>query len=162
MERDEAYLKKAVGTLAQLDSGDPASLHRARTRLNLATLMKRARNTDGEEEGLSAQRVLESVFVHAAFYAPRDLMEQGDYERAILHLSIASEIRPENPYVWYNLARVQARIGREGAAVKSLHRAVDSGLNDPDRLEEEPDLTSLQDREDFIDLLNELNKKREQ
>jgi tetratricopeptide (TPR) repeat protein len=161
MERDEAYLKKAVGTLARLASDDPASLHKARTRLSLATLKSRARNTDDEEESLSAQRALSSVFIHAAYYAPGELMERGEYERAIGNLSIASEIRPENPYVWYNLARAQARADREGLAVKSLRKAVENGLSEI-RLEEEPDLELLQGRKDFLELIAEMDPKRPQ
>ncbi len=156
IERDEAYLKMAARTLAQLVPNDPAGLHNARNELKLSTLEKRARNTDDEDESLSARRTLESVFVQTAFYLPRELMERGDFGRAVLVLTIASEIRPENAYVWYSLARAQARAGNEGSAVKSLRRAVENGLSDIAQLKEDPDLESLQGRKDFLELLAEM------
>ncbi len=153
IERDETYLKMAARALAKLVPNDPAGLHNARNELKLSTLKKRARNTDDEDESLSARRTLESVFVQTAFYLPRGLMERGEFGRAVLVLTIASEIRPENAYVWHSLARAQARAGNEGAAVKSLRRAVENGLSDIAQLNEDPDLESLHGRKDFLELL---------
>ena len=89
-------------------------------------------------------------------------MEREEFERAVLALSVAAEIRPESPYVWYSLARAHARAGSEGLAVKALRRAVDNGLSDVGQLKENPDLKSLQDREEFLELLAEMAQKREQ
>jgi tetratricopeptide (TPR) repeat protein len=161
IERDETYLKMAARTLAQLAPNDPAGLHNARKRLKLSILEKRARHTDDEDESLSARRSLESVFVQTAFYLPRELMERGDFGRAVLVLTIASEIRPENGYVWFSLARAQARAGNEGSAVKSLRRAFENGLSDITQMKEDPDLQSLSGRGDFLELLAEMAPKRE-
>lgn len=88
-------------------------------------------------------------------------MEREEFERAVLTLSVAAEIRPESPYVWLSLARAHAMAGSEGLAVKSLRRAVENGLSDTQQLEDDPDLKSLKDREDFIELLSEMAPKVE-
>ncbi len=159
LERDADYLKIASDSFARLSPDDPMALGKALGQLRIDALKKKAADTSDVEERLSAQRCLESVFVQTTFYVPSRLFEQKDYERAILSLSIATKIKPESPYVWFTLARAQARTGRKGSAVKSLERAVGAGLADAALLLENTDLESLRDNKDFRQLIRELEDK---
>lgn len=158
LERDADYLKHASESFARLSPDDPMALGKALGQLQVNSLKKKAADTTDVDEGLSAQRRLESVFVQTSFYVPRRLFEQKDYERAILSLSIATRIKPESPYVWFSLARAQALAGRKGNAVKSLERAVKAGLTDVDLIKENADLESLRDKEEFRRLIQDLEK----
>ena len=159
LDRDADYLKRASESFARQSPDDPMALGKALQQLQIKSLKKKAANESDLEESLSAQRRLESVFVQTSFYVPRRLFEQQDYERAILSLSIATKIKPASPYVWFTLARAQARTGRKGSAVKSLERAVEAGLTDAALLLENTDLESLRDNKDFRQLIRELEDK---
>ena len=160
LERDGDYLEHASDSFARLSPDDPMALGKALGQLRIGSLKKKAADTSDVEEGLSAQRRLESVFVQTSFYVPRRLFEQKDYERAILSLSIAAKIKPESAYVWFSLARAQALIGRKGNAVKSLERAVEVGLTDADLIKENADLESLRDHKGFRRLIQALENNQ--
>jgi tetratricopeptide (TPR) repeat protein len=158
--RDERYLKQAAAAFARASADDPGALVRLLRELKIPTLKRRAREDDDLEERLSARRSLESVFVQTGYYLPRHLLETGDDERAVLSLSVAVEIKPESPLVWFTLARAQARTGREGKAVESLERAIEAGFSDAALLEEQADLEALRDEEGFRGLLETLRRSR--
>ena len=73
---------------------------------------------------------------------------------------MAAEIKPESPFVWFTLARAQARTGRAGRAVESLERAIEAGFSDAALLEEHADLEVLRDEEGFRRLLPVLEGSR--
>jgi Flp pilus assembly protein TadD len=109
--------------------------------LRISELRKKA---GGEgAEAVSARRVLNSVQSQVAFYLPRDASQRGAHAEAALYLTIAAEIRPEDPQVWYHLAAAQARAGRGKTALASLGKAVDAGFADRARLESDADLASV-------------------
>jgi Flp pilus assembly protein TadD len=91
-----------------------------------------------------------------AFYLPRDASKRGDHAEAALYLSIASEIRPEDPQIWYHLAAAQARAGRGKSALASLGKAVDAGFADRAQLESDADLASLRREPVFQQLVTRL------
>ena len=74
---------------------------------------------------------------------------------------MAAEIKPESPYVWITLARAQARTGREGRAIESLERAVETGFSDAAFLEEHADLEPLRGEERFQRLIRALRDSSE-
>ena len=91
-----------------------------------------------------------------AFYLPRDASKRGDHAEAALYLSIASEISPEDPQIWYRLAAAQARAGRGKSALASLGKAVNAGFADRARLESDADLASLRREPVFQQLVTRL------
>ena len=54
-------------------------------------------------------------------------MEQGDHERAFLHLRAALELRPRTAHVWTNLGTLYRRHGDLAAAESGYLRAVELG-----------------------------------
>jgi predicted esterase len=155
-ERERAQLQRAQEAIARARAAvdDPTALVRLLSDLQIQSLRKKA---EGEgDEGLSAQRVLNSLQSQVAFYLPRDASKRGDHAEAALYLSIASEIRPEDPQIWYHLAAAQARAGRGKSALASLGKAVDAGFADRARLESDADLASLRREPVFQQLVTRL------
>ena len=93
--------------------------------------------------GEAARRVLETIFSHTSFYLANAFLAEGDMRRAVLSLGIANEIRPQAPFVEYNLACALARSGYRGAALDALERAVDEGWSDGTQMLADPDLKPL-------------------
>jgi len=155
-ERDRDTIARARQVIAQSreDADDPYALSRVLSELQLASLKKKAAGQG--EEALSARRVLSSIQAQVAFYLPRAASERGAHGEAAFYLTIASEIHPEEPQVWYRLAAAQARAGRSKKALASLGHAVEAGFRDRGRLEAESDFASLRRETAYQQLLARL------
>jgi predicted esterase len=101
------------------------------------------------EERLSAERLLANLRVEAGFYLPEELLARGDAAHARLMLSVAVEIDPDEPRVYYNLASAEARSGQNRRALHELDRAVAKGFRRFDRLEADPDFARLREDPEF-------------
>ena len=60
--------------------------------------------------------------------------EKKQWDRSIFVLSIATEISPERPAVWYDRAEAYARKGDRKRALADLRQAIDTGWKDLDAL----------------------------
>jgi len=95
------------------------TLEKARGKLHIEKLKKRAESQD-REEAAAAQRMLATAFVNAGFYEPRDYFAKEDFRRAAGMLRIAMAIWPGVPHVCYQLARATAQLGEADEAFKAL------------------------------------------
>ena len=107
----------------------------------------------------SAQRRLESAFVHLAFYAPRRFDRAGDHPRAALSLQLATEIKPDHWRAWYALATAQAGAGRKSKAVAALQRAIDAGYSDLSHIENDRDLDPIRGEEGYRRIVEALRTR---
>ena len=89
--------------------------------------------------------MLETVFVYTSFYQPRALMASGHEETALATLQLAGAVKPGNPRVCYNRAKVHARLGRTAEAVADLSCVAEAGWAVPDLVEGDADLQPLRD-----------------
>jgi predicted esterase len=128
--------------------------------LEIPALKKKATEAPSKDDRLHAQRLLEVVSVQQGFYLARGFREYGDYPRAALTLSVAAEIHPEEPFLWYRLAAAQAQMGEKDNALSSLKKAVEYGFKDAEKLENDFDLKSLRDEKQFKKILEEVKKKK--
>ncbi|HSB62467.1 MAG TPA: hypothetical protein VLI67_12155 [Vicinamibacteria bacterium] len=137
--REERMIRDARQALGRALARDGGSWSSGRivSRMQIEPLRKRAGT--GTEDGRAALRVLNAVFVQAAFYLPRDARDRGDHERAALFLSVAAAIRPEDAQVWYRLAAAESLAGRPRQAVEALRHSLDAGFTDGGRLAADPD-----------------------
>jgi tetratricopeptide (TPR) repeat protein len=159
-ERRAEWELEAVDRARRAMGGVPGgeerrSLGRVLARFDLEGLKRRAASGDPEER-LSAQRVIESVFVQSAFYVPRDLLDEGQFERALLVLRVAGEIEAEDPRVWFGLAQAHARLGEEDEAFGWLEKLVGSGMIRRATLEQDPHLEPLRGDARFGALLSRI------
>ena len=127
--------------------------------LNIPSLQKKAKEAASRDDRLQAQRLLEVVAVQHGFYLARGFREYGDYARAALTLSVAAEIHPEEPLLWYKLAAAQAQMDQKENALSSLKKALEHGFKDAEKLENDFDFKSVRDEKQFKKIMEEVKKK---
>jgi tetratricopeptide (TPR) repeat protein len=140
-------------------SGNVPKLEHVLAFLQVDELKKKAKEAPLKEDRLQAQRLLTVVAIQHGFYLARGFREYGDFERLALCYSVAVEIHPDEPYLWYGLARAQAQLGEKEKAMESLKKAVDHGFKDADKIANDFDLRSLQDEKQFKKILERLKKQ---
>ena len=77
------------------------------------------------------------------YYLPQAFSEKKQWDRVVFILSVAAEVSPESPYVWYSRAEAYAHKGDRKRAFADLQQAIDKGWKD---------LPSLQKSEAFAPL----------
>jgi tetratricopeptide (TPR) repeat protein len=117
---------------------------------------KRQAESSDKQESLAAKRVLNTILVQTSFYLPQMFTDRGEHDRAIFALSIAAEIRPESPEIWYQLAAANARKGNKKKALELLRKAVDKGFNDKARLAEEKAFDNLRQEKAYQEVAAKL------
>lgn len=140
-------------------SGNVPKLEHVLEFLQVADLKKKAKDAPLKEDRLQAQRLLTVVRIQHGFYLARGFREYGDFARLALCYSVAAEIDPDQPNLWYGLARAQAQMGEKEKAMESLRKAVDHGFKDADKMANDFDLRSLQDEKQFKKMLERLKKQ---
>src|SRR5260370_36978867 len=145
--RERGQLSAAEEILARATQAEPWLLGRVVSDLQVERLRQRA--VGESDEGRSARRILNAVFVQTAVYLPRDARQRGDHEAAARFLSAAAALRPEDAQVWYRLAAAQSRAGRRRPAVDSLRRALEAGFTDGPRLDGDADFDRVREDADF-------------
>lgn len=83
-------------------------------------------------------------------------MKMGDFSKAKTYLERAVGLKPNDPYLRYNLGCLEALAGRKEGAVIHLKKACQLGLA-PANFRQDPDLASLAGYASFEDLV--VNKK---
>jgi hypothetical protein len=111
-----------------------------------------ARPVGGSHDS-SAERLLASIFGRTSYYFAGEALEKKEYSRAIYFLTVATEVRPENPLAWYNRGCGWARAGNNKRALEDLRVAVEKGFHDRAQMEKDPDLVSLKGEPAFGEIL---------
>ncbi len=150
--RDKQYLAAAPKAM------NTADLAQAIKDLKIQELKKQAASAD-PGESLSAKRLLNTLMGQTTFYLPRMFTEQGNHDRAVFVLSIAAEISPDSPGVWYEIAAAHARKGSKKKALENLRKAVGKGWADLPSLEAEAAFASLRQEKGYRELVAEIAKK---
>ena len=119
--------------------------------LHIRDLTRMARQPD--EEGVAAQRCLNSLYSALSFYLPLDDLPKQRYAQVAASYELATMIRDDNVVVWYNLACVRALLGQKNDAVEALAKALELGFDNFELLNTDPDLDPLRSRDDFKVLL---------
>ena len=114
--------------------------------------LERAAGKPGDE-GLAAQRCLNSLYSALSFYLPLGDLPQGRYAQVATSYELSLMIRDDNAVVWYNLACVRAHLGQKSDAVRALAGALEHGFNRYELLETDTDLDPLRKRDDFKALM---------
>jgi predicted esterase len=120
--------------------------------LRINELKKRAQSAD-HDDASSAERLLASIFGRTSYYFAGEALEKKEYSRAIYFLTVATEVRPENPLAWYNRGCGWARAGNNKKALEDLRVAVEKGFHDRAQMEKDPDLVSLKGEPAFLEIL---------
>jgi predicted esterase len=148
--RDKQFLKEAQGALASAvnPTGEPMTVAQTVAALKIPDLKKRLLSPDPAER-LSAQRLLNTLWGQTASYLPTSFAERKQWDRVAFVLSIAAEIRPEEPAIWFSRAVAHARKGDRKRALADLRSAVDRGWADIGRIEEHEAFAPLRKEEEY-------------
>jgi dienelactone hydrolase len=138
------------------NSDRPLGANRLANELRLSAMQRTAR--EDSYKGMAAQRALNSLQSFLAFYLPRDLLAEKDFGRAAVVLELATQITPNRPIVWYNLACSCAQIGQTEKAMAALGRAVDVGYRNPDYLDTDSDMDPLRNQPGFTEIVQRLRQ----
>jgi tetratricopeptide (TPR) repeat protein len=144
--RDKEYLAAAPRALSTTD------LNQAVKDLRIQELKKEMQSTD-PAESLAAKRLLNALMGQTAFYLPGMFTEQGKHDRAAFVLTVATEIAPDNPEIWYELAAAHARNGAKRKALDNLRKAVEKGFKDRPRLEGEAAFANLRQDKGYKEIV---------
>ncbi len=143
-EYEESMWLRHQEAYAEIRNADPPLLSARFSRtFGIGELKDHAR-ADGYE-GVVGRRILQTVATNAGYYLAQDLTRQGEHARAAVALFVATEARPETPYLWYNLACARARSGSRGPALDALEKAVELGLTNRELMATDDDLESVRD-----------------
>lgn len=148
-QRDKQYLAAAPKAM------NTADLAQALKDLRIEELKQQTKSSD-PGESLSAKRLLNTLIGQTGFYLPRKFTEQGNHDRAVFVLSIAAEISPDSPEVWYEIAAAHARKGSKRKALENLRKAVDKGFSDTARLEAEAAFAGLRQDKGYQEIVSGL------
>jgi len=129
--------------------------------LGLDDLKKEAASGATPEDRTAAKSVLHEIYVNNIFYLPRDFIQVGDYQRALLCYNIAGMAKENDPNAWYNKAALYAQMGDKKNAVDALKKAVDFGFTNAKYLEEDADFNSMHDDKDYQKLIDTIRKNGE-
>ena len=114
-----------------------------------------------DAKDISQQRVARRV-LHATFallFESADLLSNAkNHSGAAERLEIAALLKPKNPYLFYELAINYARAGNKGKAISSLGRAIENGLTDPAKIEQNPEFDPLRNEAGYKKLVIGLKK----
>jgi predicted esterase len=125
--RDRQLSQALVSFAAEVKQApSPPSINEARKRLDLDALRREAARTDDSTAAMAARRVLERIFTHMSFYAPRDFFDERRYAHAAFVLQIARLIRPEDGFACFWQARALAQTGDKPNALAALECAAAS------------------------------------
>ena len=75
------------------------------------------------------------------------------YEEAKHQADKALELSPDDPVMSYNAACFYARLGEKSSAIKALRSAFDAGYVNFEWLKRDPDLESIRNEPEYIELM---------
>jgi tetratricopeptide (TPR) repeat protein len=121
-------------------------------------LRRTAAKNENTADRLVARRVLNLLIVRLTQDGVQ-LFQARNYGLAAFNFSMAAQIRPEDPRLFYNLACAYSLEGKKKEALAALKNAVEKGFADMRTLESDPDLEPLRKDPSFLIILENLKKK---
>ncbi len=152
MDYEAGCLERRYAALTLLRNSDvPPPTQQLAGNLHIRDLTRNAEKPG--EEGLMAQRCLNSLYSALSFYLPLEDLSNKRYGQVAVSYELANMIRDDNAVVWYNLACVRALLGKKNDAMNALEKAVERGFNNAELMASDTDLDTLRERDDFKALL---------
>jgi dienelactone hydrolase len=122
----------------------------------LRDLRKAATAAEPSTNRTIAKRVIESIFIEF-FELANNAISRKSYDQAITHLLVCAEIQPDNPRVYYFLARAYVLNGNKKRALGALQNAAEKGFTGVKELEQ-TDFAELQSEKRFQEILESVRK----
>jgi dienelactone hydrolase len=84
---------------------------------------------------------------------------QKKHSETAATLMLAAEIRPDNPQIFFGIARALALAKNRKDALEALKKAVEKGFSNLDELKTNPDLETIRSEQAYKQLIETLSKK---
>jgi pimeloyl-ACP methyl ester carboxylesterase len=124
----------------------------------ISDLRKKAASRDESVERLAARRALGGFYVSMNEEANRHRAAKK-YKEAAASLTLAAEIRPDNPQIFFSLARVCALGGDKKQALEALKKAVELGFTNADEIAGNADFASIRNEAAYKRLIEDARQK---
>jgi poly(3-hydroxybutyrate) depolymerase len=124
----------------------------------ISDLRKKAASRDESVERLAARRALGAFYVSMNEEANR-LRAAKKYKEAAASLALAAEIRPDNPQIFFSLARACALGGDKKQALDALKKAVELGFTNADEIAGNADFASIRNEAAYKRLIEDARQK---
>ena len=146
------------GMRERLKSEENRSMAMTEMKNLISDLRKKATGKDANIDRLVARRTLGMFYV--------SMMEEAsghrsakNYLEAVTDLTLAAEIRPDNPQVFFTLARACALGGEKRQALEALKKAVELGFMNVDEIVGNPDFASIRNEAAYKQLIEDAKRK---
>jgi pimeloyl-ACP methyl ester carboxylesterase/Flp pilus assembly protein TadD len=124
----------------------------------ISDLRKKAASRDESVERLAARRALGSFYVSMNEEANRHRAAKK-YQEAATSLTLAAEIRPDNPQIFFSLARACALGGDKRQALEALKKAVELGFTNADEIAGNADFASIRNEAAYKRMIEDARRK---
>lgn len=125
----------------------------------IAELRKKAAAKDESAERTAARRTL-ALFTVALNEEAARFRALKQHTEVIVNFTLAAEIRPDNPQVYFALARGHALGGNKRQALEALKKAVELGFNNIEQISNQPDLEAIRGEAGYKQLIEGLSRKQ--
>jgi len=149
-EEQERSVLSINSLIGRLDQSENKLEIQSELRRLIDLQKKAAEAKQASPERVVAKRVLDSVFI-GAFEQGSAAIFQKDYQTAIIHFSVGTEIQPNNARTFYHLARAYALAKENRKALDALQTAAKKGFRDIDELGG-PEFVRLRDEKRFNEI----------
>jgi predicted esterase len=146
-DRDKAFLD---GINVPLSGND---LKTALSQLRIREYLKEADSGATLDERNSARRILNEIAIQTGFYLPRRYADQGKWDRVVFFLSIAAEVDPKDPSIFYWRAAAYARQHQTEKSIADLRKALAKGYSDLAALEKDADFESIRSERGYLEVI---------
>jgi hypothetical protein len=137
------------------------SMSASQLRLELGVPGLQRRASQEGVEGLTARRLLSTLYAETSYYAFQRLVDADRWDSAVALLTVGTEVYDGWGAVWptwYNLACAHALNRHRREAIHALERAVAEGYANADHMRTDPDLASLRGMEEFQAIVDSLEQ----
>lgn len=124
----------------------------------ISDLRKKAASRDESVERLAARRALGAFYVSMNEESNRNRAAKK-YQEAAASLTLAAEIRPDNPQIFFSLARACALGGDKKQALEALKKAVELGFTNADEIAGDADFASIRNEAAYKRLIEDARRK---
>jgi pimeloyl-ACP methyl ester carboxylesterase len=142
----------------QLKTAENTAVAMMAVKSMISDLRKKAASRDESVERLAARRALGAFYVSMNEESNRHRAAKK-YQEAAASLTLAAEIRPDNPQIFFSLARACALSGDKKQALEALKKAVELGFTNADEIAGNADFASIRNEAAYKRLIEDVRRK---
>lgn len=159
---EESHRRRAQELAALADSllrAEERQAAMSALKVAVGELKKRASPKPEGDEAILAKRLFDSLLVQS-FEQGRVAIFEKNYQGAAASFALGAELQPDNPRVFYQLARAYALAKDTGRALDALRSAADKGFDDAEALANAEEFKALHSDKRFKEVSEAVAKNQ--